>query len=87
MKQLTIEQIIKILSKNKIIFKAEICNQGQDTNYNEIEFTLQDDRFCGFTYYLDENNISSDKDGITSEEELFKVIDTNREMYTNPLVL
>ncbi len=92
MKQLTIEQIIRILSDNKIIFKTEIPYVGQDTNYDEIEFTFdEEDKYTSFTYNLNLDihgaNIESHLEGwyfkVYTEDEFFKVIDINREPYTD----
>ena len=89
MKQLTIEQVIKILSNNKILFNAAIYDVGEDTKWEEIEFRLEDERYTDFTFHLDLNthgsNIQSHIDGwffkVTTEKELFKVINKDRERY------
>lgn len=93
MKQLTIEQVIKILCDNEVLFSASIAYFGEDTNWEEIEFSVQDERYNSFVFYMDLDihgcNISSDTDmwffKVRSQEDLFKVIDANREKFTDPL--
>lgn len=93
MKQLAIGQIIEIFSNNKILFKASIKDVWQDTEWNEVEFEIDDERYSSFTFNLDLDvhggNIQSHVDGwffkVTTEEELFKVITVNREKYIDSL--
>lgn len=93
LQQLTIEQVIKILSKNEILFTARILDSGQDTNWDEISFEIDDEKYSDFDFYLDLDthgcNICSETDRwlfkVTNEDELFKVIDISREKHTDPI--
>lgn len=49
---LSIEDVIRILSNEKISFKAEIKYFGEDTNFECVEFTLSNE-YYSFNYYLD----------------------------------
>lgn len=50
---LNLQDIVEILSDEKIIFKAEICYVGEDTNFECIEFNLDSKEYYSFDYYLD----------------------------------
>lgn len=91
-KQLTLEEIIKILLKNKIIFESYVYDCGEDTNWNEINFTIEDSDYNDFVYYMDLDvhgcNISSNIDEwffkCFDEEYFLKVIRSKRKPHTEP---
>lgn len=83
MKQLSIEDVIKILSRNKILFSCKIGDVGQDTMWEEVEFSMDDaDEYCHFVFHLDlythGSNIESNCDGrfhkIYTEKEFLQLI-------------
>lgn len=50
---MSLQEVIEILCDEKIIFKAEICELGEDTNFECIEFNLGSVGYHSFDYYLD----------------------------------
>lgn len=65
---LKIEDIIAILFSEKLIYKAEVTDVGQDTDYDRLDFSFNEwENKLNFTFYLDEtihnSNIELHKDG------------------------
>ena len=50
---LNLQDVVEILSDEEIIFKAETCYVGEDTNFEYIEFNLDGKEYYSFDYYLD----------------------------------